>query len=117
MQHLLHPEGTSKNSDNCDFLKVSDIVKSIVVNGEKYFLNDTAQFREDPMEIEKFANIGTSELCWDISGLFLDDRDISGFLLILLSSTWLGTFYNGVSMAQKSKNISVIQKQSRNVSM
>ena len=50
--HLLsHPEGTSKNSDNCDFLKVSDIVKSIVVNGEKYFLNDTAQFREDPMEI------------------------------------------------------------------
>ena len=32
--------------------------------------------------IEKFANIGTSELCWDISGLFLDDRDISGFLLI-----------------------------------
>ena len=46
-----HPEGTSKNSDNCDFLKVSDIVKSIVVNGEKYFLNDTAMFREDPMEI------------------------------------------------------------------
>ena len=32
----VHPEGTSKNSDNCDFLKVSDIVKSIVVNGEKY---------------------------------------------------------------------------------
>ena len=48
---LAHPEGTSKNSDNCDFLKVSDIVKSIVVNGEKYILNDTAQFREDPMEI------------------------------------------------------------------
>ena len=48
---IFHPEGTSKNSDNCDFLKVSDIVKSIVVNGEKYILNDTAQFREDPMEI------------------------------------------------------------------
>ena len=48
---MKHPEGTSKNSDNCDFLKVSDIVKSIVVNGEKYILNDTAQFREDPMEI------------------------------------------------------------------
>ena len=32
--------------------------------------------------IEKFTNIGTSELCWNISGLFLDDRDISGFLLI-----------------------------------
>ena len=30
--------------------------------------------------IEKFANIGRSELRWDISGLFLDDRDISGFL-------------------------------------
>ena len=25
--------------------------------------------------IEKITNIGTSELCWDISGLFLDDRD------------------------------------------
>ena len=34
---LRHPEGTSKNSDNCDFLKVSDIVKSIVVNAEKIF--------------------------------------------------------------------------------
>ena len=32
--------------------------------------------------IEKFANIGRSELRWDISGLFLDDRDISGFSLI-----------------------------------
>ena len=32
--------------------------------------------------IEKFTNIGTSELRWDISGLFLNDRDISGFLLI-----------------------------------
>ena len=51
MAFILHPEGTSKNSDNCDFLKVSDIVKSIVVNGVKYILNDTAQFREDPMEI------------------------------------------------------------------
>ena len=30
--------------------------------------------------IEKFTNIGRSELRWDISGLFLDDRDISGFL-------------------------------------
>ena len=30
--------------------------------------------------IEKFANMGRSELRWDISGLFLDYRDISGFL-------------------------------------
>ena len=30
--------------------------------------------------IEKFTNIGKSELRWDISGLFLDDTDISGFL-------------------------------------
>ena len=45
-------------------------------------LNDTTQFREDLMEIyiEKFTTIGTSKLRWDISGLFLDDRDISGFL-------------------------------------
>ena len=30
--------------------------------------------------IEKFTTIGTSELRWDISGLFLDDTDIYGFL-------------------------------------
>ena len=47
----LHPEETSKNSDNCNFLKVSDIGKSIVVNGETYILNDTAQFSEDMREI------------------------------------------------------------------
>ena len=33
--NLMHPEETSKNSDNCDLLKVPDIGKSIVVNGEK----------------------------------------------------------------------------------
>ena len=33
-----HPEETSKNSDNCDLLKVPDIGKSIVVNGEKTIL-------------------------------------------------------------------------------
>ena len=32
--------------------------------------------------IEKIITIGTSKLRWDISGLFLDDTDISGFLLI-----------------------------------
>ena len=48
---LYHPEETSKNSDNCDFLKVSDIGKSIVLNGETYILNDTAQFSEDMREI------------------------------------------------------------------
>ena len=60
-------------------------MKSIVVNGEKNIFK-----RYSPVQgrshgniyIEKFANIGTSELRWDISGLFLDDRDISGFLLI-----------------------------------
>ena len=47
-------------------------------------LNDTSQFSEHILEIyiEKFATIGISELRWDISGLFLDDRDVSGFLLI-----------------------------------
>ena len=34
----MHPEETSKNSDNCDLLKVPDIGKSIVVNGEKKIL-------------------------------------------------------------------------------
>ena len=62
---LLHPAETSKNSDICDFLKVSDIGKSIVLSGEIYILNDTTQFREDLMEIyiENFTTIGTSELC------------------------------------------------------
>ena len=32
--------------------------------------------------IYKFTKIGTSELRWDISWLFLDDTDIYGFLLI-----------------------------------
>ena len=32
--------------------------------------------------IEKFANIGRSELRCDVSGLFLDDTDIYGFSLI-----------------------------------
>ena len=47
----MHPAEISKNSDICDFLEVSDIGKSIVLNGEIYFLNDTTQFREDLMEI------------------------------------------------------------------
>ena len=61
---LNHPEETSKNSDNCDFLKISDIGKSIVLNGGTYILNYTAQFSEDMREIymEKFTKIGTSEL-------------------------------------------------------
>ena len=61
---LRHPAETSKNSDICDFLKVSDIGKSIVLNGETYILNDKAQFCEHILEIyiEKFAAIGTSEL-------------------------------------------------------
>ena len=50
-QCLTHPAETSKNSDICDFLKVSYIGKSIVLNGEIYILNDTTQFREDLMEI------------------------------------------------------------------
>ena len=48
---VMHPEETSKNSDNCDFLKVSDVGTRIVVNGETYILNDTAQLSEDMREI------------------------------------------------------------------
>ena len=47
---LIHPAETSKNSDICDFLKVSDIGKSIVLNGETYILNDTSQFCEHILE-------------------------------------------------------------------
>ena len=47
-------------------------------------LNDTSQISEHMLEIyiEKLTAIGTSKLCWDISGLFLDDTDIYEFLLI-----------------------------------
>ena len=53
----LHPAETSKNSDNCDFLKVSDIGKIIVLNGETYILNDTIQFSEDMREIYIWKNL------------------------------------------------------------
>ena len=53
----VHPEETSKNSDNCDFLKNSDIGKSIVLNGETYILNDTAQLSEDMREIYIWKNL------------------------------------------------------------
>ena len=46
-----HFESISKVSTLKEHQKIQFDVKSIVVNGEKYFLNDTAQFREDPMEI------------------------------------------------------------------
>ena len=59
----MHPAETSNNSDICDFLKVSDIGKSIVLNGGIYILNDTTQFVEDLMDIENFSTIRTSELC------------------------------------------------------
>ena len=58
-------------------------VNEISIFWPKNPMNDTSQFREDIGEIyyiKKFANIGRSKLHWDISGLFLDDRDISGFL-------------------------------------
>ena len=64
--YLYHPAETLKNSDICDFLKVSDIGKSIVLNGETYILNDTTQFQRRShgnIYIENFTTIGTSELC------------------------------------------------------
>ena len=47
-------------------------------------LNDTTQFSEDMREIyiEKFTNIGTSDLRWDISRFFNDVTDVNGFLPI-----------------------------------
>ena len=75
----MHPEGTSIGSDNCDFSKNSDY------NGWLWninFLSPKPHEWYHPVQrrsqgniyIEKFTNIGRSELCWDISGLFLDDR-------------------------------------------
>ena len=54
---LRHPAETSKNSDIYDFLKVSDIGKSILLNGETYILNDTAQFSEHMREIYIWKNL------------------------------------------------------------
>ena len=49
-------------------------------------LNNTTQFSEDMREIyiEKFTNIGTSKLRWDISKFFNDVTDVNGFLAELL---------------------------------
>ena len=57
MLTISHPTETSKNSDNCDFLKVSDIGKRIVFKGETYILNDIAQFSEDMREIYIWKNL------------------------------------------------------------
>ena len=48
---LNHPEGTSIVSDNLRFVKSFWYLISIVVNADFNILNDTAQFREEPMEI------------------------------------------------------------------
>ena len=44
---LFHPAGTSKDSDICDFSKVSDIENSMVVNGKIYILNHPSYFSKD----------------------------------------------------------------------
>ena len=74
----------SKNSDNCDLLKVSDFWLALLSMEKIYFkwYSPVQRRSHGNIYVEKFANIGTSELCWNISGLFLDDRDIYGFLLI-----------------------------------
>ena len=39
---LLHPAETLNNSDICDFLKISDIENSMVVNGKMYILKHSS---------------------------------------------------------------------------
>ena len=46
-----HSVETSNNSDICDFLKVSDIENSIVVNGKMFILNHSSYFSKDFLEI------------------------------------------------------------------
>ena len=48
---VLHPAGTSKDSDICDFSKVSDIENSMVVNGKIYIFKHPAYFSKDISEI------------------------------------------------------------------
>ena len=47
----LHPAGTSKDSDICDFSKVSDIENNIGVNGKIYIFKHPAYFSKDIWEI------------------------------------------------------------------
>ena len=47
----MHPAGTSKDSDICDFSKVSDIENSMVVNGKIYIFKHPAYFSKDIWEI------------------------------------------------------------------
>ena len=48
---LMHPTGTSKDSDICDFSKVSDIENSMVVNGKIYIFKYPTYFSKDVWEI------------------------------------------------------------------
>ena len=63
----MHHAGTSKDSDICDFSKVSDIENSMVVNGKIYIFRHPAYFSKDIWEIyiyiEKFNKIWRSHLC------------------------------------------------------
>ena len=60
----LHPAGTSKDSDICNFSKVSGIENGVVVGGKIYILNHPSYFSKDIWEIyiEKFNKIWRSDL-------------------------------------------------------
>ena len=63
---LLHPAGTSKDSDKCDLSKDSDIENSMVVNGKIYIFNHPAYVSKDLEEIyiwKKIVQVWRSNLC------------------------------------------------------
>ena len=116
---LMHPAGTSKDLDICDFSKVSDIENSMVVNGKMNILKHSSYFSKDSWEIyiEKYNKIWRSNLRWDIYGSNKDDPHIYGFLPIMYIITHMTVhFLSLLSMAQKSINIWIILIGSINVS-
>ena len=79
-----HPAENIKKFRQLRFVKSFWHWNSIVLNGDLriWMIPASSEKIWGKYIYRKFTNIGTSELHWDISGLFLDDRDISGFLLL-----------------------------------
>ena len=103
---VINPAETSKNSENCDFSKVSDIenaLQSMPTSYFKWYHLSSVRVWGKWGYIEKSANIGTSELRGEVSRFFNDATGVNGCLPINAQgvSTWLCTFYNGVSMPQE----------------
>ena len=86
---MLHPAGTSKESDKCDLSKNSEIAPLTLRSMDKsffttYFVSHRKTYLSkrfvENIYTEKCNKIWRSDLCWDTYGSNKDDPDIYGFL-------------------------------------